>query len=107
MPFPQVPYNVRVSSVVSDGNPVSGVTITLYNITKSTNTAKTSSESNSNITINLAECGDWDVGDVIYVKASYDGNIIPSSPHTTASGDNGKFDFGSLDISYIPTIIII
>ena len=107
MPFPQAPYNIRVPSVVADGNPVSGVTITLHNITKSTNTAKTSSESNSNITINLAECGDWDIGDVIYVEAEYDGNIMPSAPHTVVSGDNGRFDFGTLDISYTPTIIII
>lgn len=101
MAFPTArdPYNIRVTSVTVDGSPVSGAVITLYNSTKSTNTAKTSNETNSNITINLSECGDWTVGDIICVKASYGGDVASSSNHTTATGDNGRFEFGTIAIT--------
>ena len=104
MAFPadRNPYNIRVTSVTVSGSPVSGAAITLYNDTKSTSTVKTSNETNSNISINLSECGDWTVGDIIHVKAAYGGNEKVSGNHTTASGDNGKFEFGTLAIGAFP-----
>lgn len=100
MAFPtdRDPYNIRVSAVTDGGSPVSGASIKLENLTKATDTTKVSSETNSNITIHLAECGDWDVGDQIKVTATYGGKT-GSSTHTTASGDNGRWDAGSIAVS--------
>lgn len=97
-PMDRDPYNVRVSAVTDGGSPVSGASIKLENLTKATDTTKVSSETNSNITINLSECGDWDVGDQIQVTTTYAGKT-GSSAHTTASGDYGRYDFGSIAIS--------
>ena len=98
MAFPQAPYTVRVSAVTDGGSPVSGASIELENLTKATSTTKVSGETNSNIAINLSECGDWDVGNQIKVTATYNGKT-GSSTHTTASVDNGKWDVGSIAIS--------
>jgi len=100
MAFPTArdPYIVRVSAVTDGGSPVSGASIKLENLTKATDTTKVSSETNSNIAINLSECGDWTVGDEIKVTATYDGKT-GSSTHTTASGDNGRWNAGSIAIS--------
>ena len=98
MAFPQAPYMVRVSAVTDGGSPVSGASIELENLTKATSTTKVSSETNSNIAINLSECGDWDVGNQIKVTATYNGKT-GSSTHTTTSGDNGKWDVGSIAIA--------
>jgi len=100
MAFPTArdPYIVRVSAVTDGGSPVSGASIKLENLTKATSTTKVSSETNSNIAINLSECGDWTVGDQIKVTATYDGKT-GSSTHTTSSGDNGRWDVGSIAIA--------
>ena len=98
MAFPQAPYTVRVSAVTDGGSPVSGASIELENLTKATSTTKVSNETNSNIAINLSECGDWDVGNQIKVTATYNGKT-GSSTHTTTSGDNGKWDAGSIAIA--------
>lgn len=97
MTFPQSPYNVHVGKVQDGGADVSGAQFKLENITKSTEKLKTSNESDSNITINVAECGDWDTGDVIKITATYGGKN-GSSTHTIAVGDYGEHDFGTLPL---------
>ena len=100
MAFPtnRAPYIVRVSAVTDGGSPVSGASIKLENLTKATSTTKVSNETNSNIAINLSECGDWSVGDQIKVTATYNGKT-GSSTHTTSSNDVGRWDVGSIAIS--------
>lgn len=95
MPFPQVPYYVQVTKAQVSSVDVSGVQYRLENTTKSTETLKYSSETDSNISINLAECGDWDLNDNIKITASYYGKI-KSSTHQVVSGDNSEYDFGTL-----------
>ena len=97
MAFPQPPYLVRVQKVVQSGIDISGASIKLENITKATDTTEISNESDSNITINLADLGDWDVGDSLKVTATYDGNSAAST-HTVAAGDGGAWNVGSLEI---------
>lgn len=101
MAFPshRNPYNVRIEAVTVDGSPVSGAVITLYNNTQGTSTERTSTETDSNITINLSDCGDWVIGDVIHVKAVYGGNVKVSGNHETANPDYGKYEFGTLAIT--------
>ena len=91
-------YNVFVTAVTVDGTPASGATITLYNLTKGTDIARVSSESNSNIAFSLADLGDWDLGDTIRVKAAHSGHD-QTSDHPLESADLGKFDFGIIAIT--------
>lgn len=98
MPFPQSPYYVQVTKAQVASVDVSGVQYKLENTTKSTETLKSSSESDSNITINLAECGDWDLNDNIKITATYYGKLI-SDTHQVVSGDNSVHDFGTLALA--------
>ena len=95
MPFPQAPYHVHVDKVQVSGSDVSGAQFKLENVTKSTETRESSSEPDSNITINLAECGDWDLNDVIKITATYSGKT-GSDTHQVVAGDNGYHDFGTI-----------
>ena len=110
MPFPDNtnPYVVRVGSVTDGGSPVSGASLKLENVTNVTDTTKVSSEANSNIAINLSECGDWAIGNEIKITATYDGKIA-SDTHTTAAGDNGYWNVGTLTLEsdFVPIIIVI
>jgi len=111
MVFPENrnPYVVRVSSVTDGGSPVSGASLKLENVTNATDTTEISSEINSNVAINLAECGDWVVGNEIKITATYSGKSGYST-HTTAIGDNGYWNAGEIAIteisSFIPKIMI-
>ena len=110
MPFPgsRNPYIVRVSSVTDGGSPVSGASLKLEDVTNVTDTTEVSSETNSNIAINLSECGDWAIGNEIKITATYDGKT-GSNTHTTATGDNGYWSVGEIAITgdaFIPKIII-
>lgn len=98
MPFPQSPYYVQVTKAQVASVDVSGAQYRLENTTKSTETLKYSSESDSNITINLSECGDWDLNDNIKISASYYGKV-KSSTHQVVSGDNSEHDFGTLALA--------
>ena len=98
MAFPQTPYYVQVSKSQVSSVDVAGVQYRLENTTKSTETLKSSSESDSNIIINLAECGDWDLNDNIKITASDYGKIA-SSTHQVVSGDNSEHDFGTLALA--------
>lgn len=110
-PPPDAPigeYNVFVKAVTLDSTPVSGATLTLYNTTKGTNVVRVSSESNSNVAISLADCGIWNIGDTIHVKAVYSGNEQDSGNHTVQSADNGKWDADTIAITTAnpaPTVI--
>lgn len=97
-PIAHDPYIVRVSAVTDSGSPVSGASIKLENLSKGTNTTKVSSETNSNVSINLSECGEWVIGNQIKVTATYGGKT-GASTHTTASGDNGRWDADSIAIA--------
>lgn len=80
----------------------------LENVTNVTDTTKVSSETNSNVAINLSDCGDWAIGNSIKVTVTYDGKT-GSDTHTTATGDNGYWNVGEIAITgdaFIPTIII-
>lgn len=110
MVFPenQNPYVVRVSSVTDGGSPVSGASLKLENVTNVTDITKVSNEVNSNIAINLSECGDWAIGNEIKITATYDGKT-GSDTHTAATGDNGYWSAGEIVITadaFIPIIII-
>ena len=98
MSFPQMPYYVLVSKVQLSSVDVSGTQFRLENVTKSTETTGASTETDSNITFNLAECGDWALNDNIKITASYYGKIV-SSTHQVVSGDNSEHDFGTLALS--------
>lgn len=95
MPFPQSPYNIRVGKVQVDSVDVSNTQFRLENTTKSTETLKSSSETDSNIAINLAECGDWDINDNIKITGYYYSKV-GSSVHQVVSGNNGSHDFGTI-----------
>lgn len=69
---PISPYHIFVTAVHnSGGSAVSGAQFTLKNTTKSTQTIATSSESDSNIVLNVADCGEWDTGDDIELEVSF------------------------------------
>lgn len=95
MSFPQSPYNIRVGKVQVDSVDVSGAQFRLKNTTKSTETLKTSSETDSNITINLAECGDWNINDNLELVISYNGKVATGT-HQVVAADNGRHDFGTV-----------
>ena len=95
MPFPRSPYYVHVTKAQVSSVDVTGAQYRLENTTKSTESLGTSSETDSNITINIAECGDWDMNDNIKITASYYGKLV-SSTHQVVSGDNSTYDFGTL-----------
>jgi len=103
IPFPsgQKPYVVRIAAVIDNGADVSGASFLLYNITKDTKITKTSNESDSNIAIPLAGVGDWDVGDTIWITATYSGKQI-TDYHYIQSSDNGSRDFGTLVLGAAP-----
>jgi hypothetical protein len=98
MPFPQSPYYVQVTKAQVASADVSGAQYRLENTTKATEALKSSSESDSNITINLAECGDWAINDNIKITASYYGKVV-SDTHQVVSGDNSTHDFGTLALA--------
>ena len=95
MPFPQTPYYVQITKVQVSSIDVSGAQFRLKNVTKGTDTLKSSSETDSNITINLSECGDWDLNDNIEIVISREGKVA-SATHQVVSGDNSEHDFGTL-----------
>lgn len=95
MAFPQIPYYVQITKVQVNNIDVSGVQYTLENITKLTQILISSDELDSNIIINLSDCGDWDLGDNIKIIATYYGKIA-SGIHQVVSGDNNEYDFGTL-----------
>ena len=97
-PIDRDPYIVFVSAVTDGGSPVSGTQFKLTNLTKNTYTLAMSNEADSNISINLSNCGDWDIGDNIKIMASYYGKI-GSSTHQVTSSDNGYHDFGTITLS--------
>lgn len=97
MPFPQSPYYVVVTKVQLSSVDVSGTQFRLQNTTKGTETIAVSAETDSNIIINLAECGDWDMNDSIKIIATYYGKIVSSS-HQVVTGDNSEHDFGTLTL---------
>lgn len=73
-PMPRAPYIIHVTAVNdSGGAPVSGAEFTLKNTTEGTQVVKTSNESNSNIAINVADCGDWTTGDNLELDVTYAG----------------------------------
>ena len=98
MAFPQSPYNVRVGKVQVNSVDVAGAQFRLKNTTKSTETLKASDETDSNITINLAECGDWDLNDNIEIEVSYYSKV-GSATHQVVSGDYGFHNFGTIALS--------
>lgn len=98
MAFPQAPYTIRVGKVQVNSVDVSGAQFRLENTTKSTETLKSSSETDSNITINLAECGDWDINDNIKLTGYYYGKV-GSSVHQVVAGDNGAHNFETIALS--------
>lgn len=69
---PIAPYIITVSGVTLSGvGDVTGTQFTFDNVTKSTQFIISSSESDSNISVNLASIGDWDDGDTVTVQADY------------------------------------
>lgn len=95
---PLAPYLVSVEKVQSSGADVSGTSFLLENLTKGTSITKSSSESDSNITINLDDCGDWDLGDTIKITATYL-SLEGISTHSVVEGDNGIHDFGIIAVA--------
>lgn len=95
MPFPQPPYNVRVGKVQFNSGDISGARFRLKNTTKDTDIVKTSSETDSNITINIAECGDWDLNDNLELVVSHNGKVYTGT-HQAVAADNGRHDFGTV-----------
>ena len=104
MPFPtgSNPYTIRVSNAQVDGADISGTQFKLINLTKNTEVLAMSNEADSNISIDLSNCGDWDLGDNIKIMASYYSKI-GSSTHQVVSGDNGYHDFGTISLSDVIT----
>lgn len=98
MAFPRAPYYVHVTKAQVSSADVAGAQYRLENMTKSTEMTGMSNETDSNISFNLAECGDWDLNDTIKITASYYGKIV-SSTHQVVSGDYSEHDFGTLALA--------
>lgn len=92
---PQTPYYVHVTKVQDANVDVSGAQFKLKNVTKGTEAVEMSEEPDSNISINLAECGDWDLNDVIKITATHYGKITEES-HQVVPEDYSDHDFGTL-----------
>lgn len=113
MPPPNNPYLIHVTVVnASSGSPVSGAQFTLKNTTKSTQaTQVTSNESNSNIALNMADCGDgdWTTGDNVELDVTYGGeNKTEVTSINTSTHPSGR-ELGTItlesDASGVPVLM--
>lgn len=98
MAFPQAPYYISVNKAQINSIDIVGVQYRLENLTKVTEVLRASVEVDSNITINIAECGDWNINDDMKITASYYGKLVTST-HQITAGDNNMHDFGILELT--------
>ena len=107
---PISPYHIFVTAVHnSGGSAVSGAQFTLKNTTKSTQTIATSSESDSNIVLNVADCGAWDNGDGIELEVSFgtENKTETTTVDTVTHPAGGEFGLIVLEITSVDVAMVL